>query len=260
MRSINLIQKYSNHQMLKLNSSVKNIISAIALVTVTAVSWSNQAQAVTINGVSSGTWINPEPGFNSNPQFSGEGSNTFEWGQVNDFENDANQLKFSGNSFSTTNDSLFKLGDLTYFNGITFTETLVDNVSLNTSINLTSPNSLNQDFTFRLGIISTFNTDDAQESTDFVFFPSNFPNQTFDLNGTPTTLKIAGFSKDGGATIFSEFHVLENASDQAGLYGKFVNVPEPSYAGSEMLALVGLGGLYLLKRKLKLQKLVVNKN
>ncbi|MEH2327458.1 MAG: choice-of-anchor K domain-containing protein [Nostoc sp.] len=244
--------------MFQLNLSVSNVLSTI-VVTVTAVSWSYQAQAITIAGSSSGTWINPEAGAeNPNAVFSGFG-NVFQWGAPNGFGTGSNELSFSGNSFSTSNDSLVKLGDLTYFNGITLTGTLIDSVSLNTLISVTIPSLLDQNFTSKVKLSTTLNTGVLDLDADSIFLPNRFPSPTFNLDGTLTRLEIVGFSKDGGATTFSQLRVFEGKSDRASLYAKFVTIPEPSYTGLHMLAFSSLGGAYVLKRKLRRQKLVTNK-
>lgn len=245
--------------MFQLNLSVRNVLSTI-VVTVTAVSWSAQAQAITIAGSSNGTWINPEAGAeNPNPVFSGVGTNIFQWGDPDGFGTGSNELSFSGNSFSTSNDSLFKLGDLTYFNGITSIGTLINSVSLNTLINVTIPSLVEQNFTSKVKLSTTLNTGAPDLDADSIFFPNRFPSPTFNLDGTLTRLEIVGFSKDGGATTFSQLRVFEGKSDRASLYAKFVTVPEPSYTGLDMLAFSSLGGAYVLKRKLRRQKLVTNK-
>jgi hypothetical protein len=247
--------------MSKLNSSIKNVLSAIAFVAVTAVTFSGQAKAITIAGSSSGTWINPEAGpDNPYPVFSGVGTNIFQWGDPNGFETGSNELSFSGNSFSTTNDSLFKLGDLTYFNGTTLEGSQVDSVSLETTVSITVPSLLDQNFTSKLNIFTTLNTGDPQLDADSIFFPNSFSNPIFNLNGTQTKIEIVGFSKDGGTTTLSELRVLEGNRDQASIYAKFVTVPEPSYTGVHLLVFSSLGGAYVLKHKLRQKKLVANKD
>lgn len=209
--------------------------------------------AQTFEGSASGTFGTPDPGSNANPVFSGVGTNTFTWGDPGLFGVGANELIFDGNPFDTTLNSLFAVGDLTYFNGTTLLGTTVETVPLNVSLNFTTPSGVNETFSFDFDLVSTPNTGTPEENADFVFPINQTPTQSFNIAGVDYTLQLFGFSQDGGATVTDEFRVLEGATTTAELYGRLTvapvtGVPEPTSALG-ILALGALGGSSWLKHQ-----------
>lgn len=231
---------------LKLKSSVTTTLSTVALTAITSVGLSSHAQAQTFVGDSSGTWGNPNPGTNTAAVFSGVGTNTFKWGDSTGFGTAPNQLTFTGNPLSTGIDSLFKVGDLTYFNGTTLRGTDVDSVPLNVALSFTSPSNLSENFDFTFQLNSTPNTGTPEQSADFVFPINTFGSSSFSLDGTDYTLQLTGFSQDGGATTVNQFRVLEGATTTAAVFGKITPAPVPE---STSLAGVCLFGIYLAARR-----------
>ncbi len=232
---------------MKLNS-LTTLVSTVALATLASVSLSSSAQAQTFVGNSSGTWGTPDPGTNTNPVFSGVGTDTFEWGQAS-FGTPPNRLSFAGNAFSTNIDTLFQVGDLTYFNGSTSINTAVDSVPLNVELAFTDPTGFTESFAFNFDIVSTPNTNDPQESADFVFPMSSFGDRSFSFDGMDYTLELTGFSQDGGATTVDEFRVLEDATTTAAVFGKITKAPVQDVPEPTILGGLGLLSLYLIKRR-----------
>ncbi|PSB34815.1 PEP-CTERM sorting domain-containing protein [Chlorogloea sp. CCALA 695] len=219
---------------------------------VALISLATPSYAQTFVGDSSGTFGIPNSGTNSDAVFSGIGTDTFTFGDS--VGTGPNEYSFAGNSFSTTLDSLFQVGDFTYYNGATFVGTTVDSVPLNISFDFTDPSGVTQAFSFNFQNDSTPNTGTAEENADFVFPINSIGSQTFTVGTTEYTLALSGFSQDGGVTTVEEFRVLEGESTTAGLFGKITTapdsepIPEPSSVLG-ILALSALGGGSLLKRK-----------
>lgn len=221
---------------------------------VALISLATPSYAQTFSGDSSGTFGIPNSGTNSDAVFSGIGTDTFTFGDNTGFGTGPNEYSFAGNSFSTTLDSLFQVGDFTYYNGATLVGTTVDSVPLNISFDFTDPSGVTQAFSFNFQNDSTPNTGTAEENADFVFPINSIGAQTFTVGTTEYTLALNGFSQDGGVTTVDQFRVLEGESTTAGLFGKITiapdsePIPEPSSILG-ILALSALGGGSLLKRK-----------
>lgn len=221
---------------------------------VTLISLATPSYAQTFSGNSSGTFGTPNFGTNSSAVFSGVGTDTFAFGDGTAFDSPPNQYSFAGNSFSTTLDSLFQVGDFTYYNGTTLLGTTVDSVPLNISLNFTDPSGVTQAFSFNLQNNSTPNTGTAEQNADFVFPTNSIGTQTFTVGTTEYTLALNGFSQNGGVTTVDQFRVLEDEGTTAGLFGRITIAPdsEPIPEPASMLgilALSALGGGSLLKRK-----------
>jgi hypothetical protein len=239
-----------------------NPVFAIALSTLTfsavGVSFSGLAQAITFAGNSSGTWGTPDPGtFNSDPGYTGVGTNRFTWGlplpDNKNFGTPANSLTFNGTSFKTDFDSLFKIGDLTYFNGTVPLYTNVEKVPLNLSVSFQNPSLIAEVFEYNFNLVNTRNdSSNPEDNADFVFPSPAAANRSFTYNGNQYTLELTGFSQDEGATSAKEFRVLEGATTTAAIYGKITSarrkVPEPHV----ILGLCAMGG-YMFARKKNLR-------
>jgi hypothetical protein len=226
-----------------------------------------------VGGTTSGVYTNPNPtkGQNPNMVYSysdstsqgqsgsptiGSGTN-FKWGDASTFGVGQNQLWWNANSpLSTMTETSFKLGTLEYFNGTVVVGTTPDYIDLKIHLDLTSldnsPINVAQDFTFKLQLITTPNTNDEDESADYVYLPSVFPSTTFNVNGVDYTLKLNGFSNiqgDGfvGTASDTEFHVKEGKWASADLTGIITSdtsgvVPEPaSIVSAAVASLAGLG-------------------
>jgi len=230
-------------------------VTRLTLSTITALGFISQAQAQTFTGNSSGTWGNPTVGNNDAPNYSGVGTDIFTWGDPADYGTGPNVLTFTGNSISTQIDSVFKVGDLTYFNGSVGLGTNVDFVPLNVLFNLKSP-AIDESFGFNFELVSTPNTGTPEENADFVDVVSNISDRTFKLANQDYTLKLTGFSQDSGLTSIQQFRVLEGEKATAAIFGKIVHVlptdPSPPLPVKvpESTNLVGLSllGIYLISR------------
>ncbi len=229
-------------------------VKALALSTIAVFSFISQAQAQTFTGNSSGTWGNPTVGNNDAPNYSGVGTDTFSWGDPADYGTGANVLSFTGNSIATPIDSIFKVGDLTYFNGSVGLGTNVDFVPLNVLLNLQNP-AIDESFAFNFELVSTPNTGSKEENADFVDVVNNISDRTFKSGKEDYTLKLTGFSQDSGATSIQQFRVLEGEKTTAAIFGKIVHVlptdPTLPTKVPESTNLVGVSllGIYLLRKR-----------
>ncbi len=242
---------------MKLNPAFAIALSILTFSAV-AVGFSGQVQALTFAGNSRGTWGKPDPGtFNIDPVYSGVGTNRFTWGlplpnNVN-FGTPANRLTFQGTSFNTNFDSLFKIGDLTYFNGTVPLYTNVEKVPLNLRVSFQSPSQIDELFEYNFNLVNTPNTSpNPEDNADFVFPSPAESDRSFTYNGNEYTLELTGFSQDAGKTSAKEFRVNEGATTTAAIYGKITSarrkVPEPHV----VFGLCVMGG-YMFARKKNLQ-------
>ncbi|MDZ8025600.1 MAG: choice-of-anchor K domain-containing protein [Nostoc sp. DedQUE11] len=230
---------------------VATAISSFFVTGTTALGFSGQAQAFSFSGISSGTWGVPIPGsLDTNPKFTGVGTNTFTWGEPSPPSTLPNKLVFDGSSFSGNTDSVFKIGELKYFNETVLKGTSVEFVPLNLNLSLNSPVGINQAFDFDFRLVNTANTstNPPQQNADFVFLDTNLSYNTFTFAGNKYTLELTGFSPD--VPQFS-IQAVEGGTTTTAVYAKLKTIPEPT-----TIAGLSLLGIYLISRKKSLQKKV----
>lgn len=236
---------------MKLNFVFATAISSFFVSATTGLGFSGQADALTFSGISSATWGVPTPGsVDTNPVYTGVGSNPFSWGDPNVCPytligctiTGSNKLTFNGNSFSADINSVFKVGELTYFNGTVLEGTSVKSVPLNLNVSFSPPVGISQVFDFNLLLVNTPNDSTVPETNaDFVFLDTNFSNQSFTFEGNKYTLELSGFNLDVPQT---NIKALEGATTTTAIYAKIKTIPEPSaVAGLSLL------GIYLISRK-----------
>lgn len=233
-------------------SSVFVTTLSVAVTALTALGFSSQAQALTFSGNSSGAWGEPTPGgMNTNPKYSPPGSNLFSWGDPDDFGTGPNQLTFAGNTFSSEMGSLFKIGDLTYFNGSVTPGTSVDFVPLNLHVSFGDRLNVSEVFDFNFQLVNTPNDSPiAADNADFVYVGKNFGNRNFTFADKKYTLELTSFREKGSTTDVSEFRVLEGEKTTAAIFAKITEVP-PAKTIPEPGTVAGLSllGIYLISRR-----------
>ncbi|NEU77008.1 PEP-CTERM sorting domain-containing protein [Hassallia byssoidea VB512170] len=234
-------------------SSVFVTSLSVAVTALTALGFSSQAQALTFSGESSGVWGKPTPGgMNTNPIYSGVGTNSFSWGDPDDFGTGQNQLTFSGDSFSSEMGSLFKIGDLTYFNGSVTPNTSVDFVPLNLHVSFGDRVNVSEVFNFDFHLKNTPNdSPNPADNADFVYVGKNFGNRNFTFADKKYTLELTGFREKGSTTDVSEFRVLEGKGTTAAIFAKITEVPPDSKTIPEPGTVAGLSllSIYLISRR-----------
>jgi hypothetical protein len=249
---------------MKLCQFLITAFSTFAVATVAEVTLSTPVRAITFSGVSSGMWGKPDPGsINNDSTFTGVGTDFFTWGlpypDDKRFGTPANSLKFAGGGFTTGVDSLFKIGDLTYFNGTVAFGTSVEKVPFSLKVGLNSPSKADEIFDFDFNLRNTPNTSENPiDNADSVYITPKLNNRTFAYKGNKYTLELTGFSQDGGLTNLKEFRVLEGATTTAAIYGKISalppvqppgRIPEPGVVGG-----LSCLGIYMLTRRKKVSQ------
>lgn len=243
----------------KINKVFATALSTAALSAIATLGLPNQVYAQTFVGTSSGTWGQPNPGKNPNPVSSGVGTNVFTWGNASSPGTFENKLEFTGNQFSSGIKSLFKIGDLTYYNGTVDEGSTVDSVPLNILLTLTKPTNLTEVFRFDFELINTPNNFiDPDEDADSIFPINTFDDRSFTVGNQKYTLELTGFSQDGGLTSIDKFSVREGESTTAAIYGRITlvdatrpNTPPPPQQVPEPGTLVGVAvlGIYIVSRR-----------
>ncbi|MCC5626570.1 choice-of-anchor K domain-containing protein [Nostoc sp. CHAB 5715] len=227
---------------MKLSLVFATAISSFFVGATIALGFSDQADALTFSGISTGTWEEPTPGstnINPNPIYTGVGNNTFTWGDANVCLpspnptgctiTGSNKLTLTGNSFSTDINSVFKIADLTYFNGTVVKGTSVENVPLNLNVSFSAPVGISQVFDLKLHLVNTPNsaTNSQEENADFVFIDENLNNPTFTFEGNKYTFELTGFNPDVGQI---SIKALEGGTTKTAIYAKIKTIPEPSFS------------------------------
>ncbi|MGV0107781.1 PEP-CTERM sorting domain-containing protein [Nostoc sp. DSM 114160] len=240
---------------MKLSFVFATAISSFFVSSATGFSFSGQAQALTFSGISSATWGNPTPGStDTNPIYTGVGSNAFTWGKVNSSSLSGlpNKLTSNGTSFAADINSVFKIADLTYFNGTVNTGSSVEFVPLNLNVSFSPPVGTSQVFDFNLRLVNTLNDPkDPEKSADLVFLDTNLSNRSFTFGSNKYTLELIGFNLDGRQI---SIKALEEATTTTAIYAKIKTIPEPaSVLGLSLL------GIYLISRKNSWKKNIGNR-
>lgn len=246
---------------MKLSLVFPTAISSFFVGATIALGFSNQADALTFSGISTGTWGEPTPGsinINPNPIYTGVGNNIFTWGDANVCLpspnpsgctiTGSNRLTFTGNSFSTDINTVFKIADLAYFNGTVVKGTSVEDVPLNLNVSFSPPVGISQVFDLKLHLVNTPNsvTNSEEENADLVFIDENLSNPTFAFEGNKYTLELTGFNPDVGQI---SIKALEGGTTKTAIYAKIKTIPEPTTVAGLFLV-----GMYLISSKKLLEK------
>jgi hypothetical protein len=249
---------------MKLHQFLITALSTLAVATVAEFTLSTSVGAITFSGTSGGVWGQPDPGsINNISTYTGVGTDFFTWGlpfpDEPKFGTPANSFKFAGIDFKTSLNSLFKIGDLSYFNGTVPLGTNVEKVPLNLNVGFKTPSKTNETFDFDFNLVNTKNTSDNPiDNADFAYITPKVNNRGFSYNGKKYTLELTGFSQDGGLTNLKEFRVLEGTTATAAIYGKISSIlpAQPVERVPESGAVIGLScfGVYMLVRKNKMNR------
>lgn len=254
-KRIRLISK-----LMKLSSQIIiNNLSKILLVSNILLGLQTSVQAFSFTGKASGEWGLPDTTSNPNAVIDisskdGGINNRLTWGipgtgGLNNF------VQFNGINFNTDINTVFNLGELYYRNGSTLLDSNFNgDFPLYLSLSLTLPFNNTESFEFLFNIFNTPNdTGNPVLDGDLLRFASAGNSiQSFHYEGVEYTLKLIGFSTDGGKNIVNEFNSPERSTAKASLYGTItfapptVSIPEPS-------TIVGLSvlSIYFMTRKSK---------
>lgn len=210
--------------------------------------------ADTVSGNVSGVWTNPTA--SSSPIVaSGTGTPTFTWGTPSGTPANSAFFNKGTGTFSTSTETKFKVGTITYFNGST-TGNLPETVDLALTLDFIDPalGSITSDYTFK--IVSTTNTNDPNASADYLYLPTAFSTTSFLIGGVTYNVKLTDFENIVGDGFLpsDEFslHVREGGTASADLFAEVTTqtaaVPEPQNVAL-MLAGLGIMGLVARRRR-----------
>lgn len=221
-----------------------------ALVAVSVIGSAAAVMAGPFAGSSSGVFVNPI--LQPSAVFLGGGTSTVLWGDTSAFGGPQNQLSFSGTTFSDIpTETSFQVGSLYYYNGTIAVDSGIDGVDLKLTLGFTDPSGITQAFNYPLGIVNTPNGGSAEDNADYVVLPT-VPSTTFTYNGITYTLHVSfGQFVGGGFLVGNQFHVYEDNSATAPIFGKITTDLTGLPDGGSMMLLVGAGfaGLAALRRK-----------
>jgi len=165
-----------------------------------------------------------------------------------------NVLTFTGsNGFNVAPETDFVIGNLSYFNGLTFIG--AQSVDGNMNVNFTTPNLGVQSFLFNFGFTITPNNSSPllnplnDDILDFSFPAS--PN-VIDVGGTIYTLAIIGFQSNG--TLFTSLNLPEGQTANASIIARFTTnipnvVPLPPAVWGGLAGMAGVGGIAAIRRR-----------
>lgn len=173
-------------------------------------------------GSSSAVFGTPTP---ANAVYSGVGTNRFTSGQPFYSGTDPNILTIDGVTFGADAGSVFKVADFSYFNSVTLEGSDVASVPVTFDIDFTTPSLFSEMFTFSFLLDITPN--DFGDLPD-TLTPVNVESQTsFTTDLGEFTLKLLGFSSDGGQTLRNDFLLPERETAFAGLYAELSAPSQP---------------------------------
>jgi len=182
----------------------------------------------------SGIFVNPKGGADMN--ITGVGTNVFTWGNAP--LTGPSSLAFEGaDSVNADLGSEFKLGTLTFFNGITDPSTNADSVDLQLSVELTFRDPVTAQTIQTLMLVNTPN--DQIPNSDQVAFSDSWPTKLFTVGDTAYRLQLLGFYNALGEKLNS-LDAWENDGASAELWANVTAVPELPSSG----VLLGLGLLF----------------
>ncbi|MUG91929.1 PEP-CTERM sorting domain-containing protein [Scytonema sp. UIC 10036] len=245
---------------MKLSSVLTTAVSTLTVGVVTVLGFSSQALGLTFFGDSRAIWGEPSNysgSANTDPHYTGVGTNTFQWGdaypEVPRYGTRANEMALKGISFTAEEGSVFKIGYLKYFNGTVPQGTNVDSVSLSLDLLFSEPFTFSESFKYELDLENTTNEGDPEKDADSVIVKNSFSDRSFSFGGNDYLLELIGFSQDGGNTTVKKFRVYENQDITAGIYARITRITPPKKV-PEPASLVGLSvlSIYLLSRKNKI--------
>ncbi len=234
---------------MKLKSLVATTLSTCAVIATISL----PVQAALFSGnLLNVRWGEPSPGSNTDPVYSGVGTDTFSWGDADNFGTGANQLEFQAISFVDVGlDSLFPIAELSYFNGTVLVDTSVEQVPLSFDFSLDTPDYVSQSYQLGVDILNTLNdSDDPLENADTVKFTNNTALTSFSYDGKEYQISLAGFSQDDGVNISNDIIALEDETTTTRLYAKIIEVPAKTRVPEPgMLFGVSLVAAYCIYRR-----------
>ncbi len=163
-----------------------------------------------------------------------------------------NGLGSEGGGWSAGLGETFRIADFTYRNGSTFYGDLTG-VDMLLGLSVGGASAYSGDFAYRMVTTNTPNvTGDPVLDGDIVsIYGSGLSSGAFSFDGTNYTVRLLGFSTDGGNTVTTAFNSPEGANVSAGIYAQIQvqSVPEPGTMA--LLASAGVALAFTRRRQLR---------
>lgn len=167
----------------------------------------------------------------------GQSSSHFEWGEDShpsdpQFEAGLSRstMDFTGNSFGNiAGGERFQIGKLDYYNGTILGGSGADSVEFTLGLNLNiNGNMFNPYFDFSFGLVNVLNQGDPNNpwvDADYVLLDDPVSSRTLIINDYEFEFRIEmGDATSDGFAAFNEFHVLEEKTASANVYGTFIEI------------------------------------
>jgi hypothetical protein len=173
-----------------------------------------------------GAFVNPAP---KGALTAGEGSLSFNWGEPVT-EGGPSRVAFAPEALAAPADDVITLGRLDFYNGIIAGGTQAEAVTLSLSIRLPLGGQMVvQELNLPLLMYSTTNTDDPDESSDWVYLNEvDYPAVVFPSGGSRALrLEILGFGalgEAGEAELVTELSAMEEHDASTQLLARFSEV------------------------------------
>jgi hypothetical protein len=229
----------------------------ILCATILLVVVSNANASLTLSSVD-GSWSNVVGGgatvnfYNNVSVAYGNGSeDQIRWGQ--DMGSGQSGLGFTGVApppISFNVGDAFEVGQLRHFNSPIAAGTGVSSTDLSITLAFSDPTGLSGTFAFTFNVNETpNNTGTSPADDDFIYFPSSYPEGTFDIGGTSYTLELLGFGASP-SNLVQQFQSPEGGTNAALLWGRVTTsqnvVPAP---GAILLGSIGVSLVGWLRRR-----------
>jgi hypothetical protein len=165
----------------------------------------------------------------------------------------SNRLNMADKAFNTPAEVPFAVSTLTYRNGSTLAYPSGNPNNINLfpvvfTLTFTTPAGLVENFAFQYQLQLTDNSLGPPASDDILTPVNVFSEKTFNVGGETFSLKLLGFSNDGGQTLANQFRLPEGATTSSDLYATItteanpnviVPLPPAVWAGFALFGLVG---------------------